>query len=144
MSTTVLPKILLQNVCRLSKRELKWWNSNKQPKKFVATYSTIYLKQHFYEKSNLCSLIGWIVNPIVPLNNDGFVKLPNVRSVKVINICNEMMTFTPTLRSTLPEVLLSHKTYHKTGFNIIVDDLHKSGLGISYTETCFIEDKWAK
>ena len=50
------------------------------------------------------------------------------------------MTFTPTLRSALPQVLLSHKTYHKTVSNIIVDNLHKSGLGISYRETHFLED----
>ena len=54
------------------------------------------------------------------------------------------MAFTLTLQSALPQVLRSHNTYHKTGFNIIVDNLHKSGLGISRTETRFIEDKWAK
>ena len=34
--------------------------------------------------------------------------------------------------------------YRKTGSSTAIDDLHKFGHGISYTETIFIEDKWAE
>ena len=87
----------------------------------------------------------WIFDPNAPFSNDGFVKLPKVKSVKVMKICNDTMKFILTLRSALPQVLLPHNTnYHKTGSNTIVDDYHKPGHGTSYTETRFIEDKWPK
>ena len=38
-------------------------------------------------------------------------------------------------------MLQSHNTYHKTKFNTIIDDLHKLGHRICYTETRFNEDK---
>ena len=34
--------------------------------------------------------------------------------------------------------------YRKTGSSAVIDDSHKFGHGISYTETKFIEDKWAE
>ena len=34
--------------------------------------------------------------------------------------------------------------YRKTGSSTLIDDLHKFGHGISYTETKFIEGKWAE
>ena len=34
--------------------------------------------------------------------------------------------------------------HRKTGSSDIIDTLHKLGYGISYTETLFIEDKWAE
>ena len=61
-----------------------------------------------------------------------------------MKICDYIMTLMPTLRPGLDQVLLSHNTYHKTGSNTIVHDLHKLGHVISYTEVCFNEDKWAE
>ena len=61
------------------------------------------------------------------------MKLSKVKSIKVTKICNGIMTLIPTLRLALGQVLLSHNSYHKTGSNTIVDDLHKLGHGISYT-----------
>ena len=58
-----------------------------------------------------------------------------------MKICDDTMTFIPTLRTALGQVLLSHNTYHKTGSNIIADDLHKLRYWISYTETHFNEDR---
>ena len=34
--------------------------------------------------------------------------------------------------------------YRKTGSSIVINDLHKLGHGISYTETQFIQDKWVE
>ena len=34
--------------------------------------------------------------------------------------------------------------YHKTGSSVVIEDLHKLGNGLSYTETKFVEDKWAE
>ena len=64
--------------------------------------------------------------------------------MKVTKICDDIMTLIPTLKPTLGQELLSLNTYHKTGSSTIVDDLHKLRHGISYTETCFIEDKWTE
>ena len=33
--------------------------------------------------------------------------------------------------------------HRKTGSSDVIQTLHKPGYGISYTETLFIEDKWA-
>ena len=34
--------------------------------------------------------------------------------------------------------------YHKTGSSVVIEDLHKLGHGLSYTETKFVEGKWAE
>ena len=39
---------------------------------------------------------------------------------------------------------MSLTIHRKTGSSDIIDTLHKLGYGISYTETLFIEDKWAE
>ena len=61
-----------------------------------------------------------------------------------MKVCDDIVTLIPTLRPALGQVLLPHKTLHKTGLNTIVDYLYKLRHGISYTETRFNEDKWAK
>ena len=42
----------------------------------------------------------------------------------------------------LSQVLLSLNMCHKTGSSVVIEDLHKLGHGLSYTETKF--DKWAE
>ena len=61
-----------------------------------------------------------------------------------MKVCDDIVTLIPTLRPALGQVLLSHKTLHKTGLNTIVDYLCKLRHGISYTATRFSENKWAK
>ena len=61
-----------------------------------------------------------------------------------MKICDDIITLIATLKPTLGHVLLSLNAYHKTRSSAIVDDLHKLAHGISYTETRFIEDKWAE
>ena len=39
---------------------------------------------------------------------------------------------------------MSLTIHRKTGSSGVTDTLHKLGYGISYTETLFIEDKWAE
>ena len=41
-------------------------------------------------------------------------------------------------------MLLSINTYRKTGSSEVTTDLHRIGHGWSYTETKFMEEKWAK
>ena len=41
-------------------------------------------------------------------------------------------------------MLLPLTLHRKTGSSDIIDTLHKLGYDISYTETLFTEDKWAK
>lgn len=53
-----------------------------------------------------------------------------------MKICDEIMTPIPTLQPALSQVSLSLNTYHKT---VPVDDLHKLGHEMSYTETRFID-----
>ena len=96
------------------------------------------------KNANLYNLIGSIIDLNTRFNNDGFVKLSKSKSIKVMKICDDIMTLIPTLQPALGQVLLSLKTYHKTGSSTIVDDLHKLGHGISYTATRFIENKWVK
>ena len=55
-----------------------------------------------------------------------------------------MESLIPNSCPSLSQVLLSLIEYRKTGSSVIVNDLHKFGHGISYTETKFIEDKWAE
>ena len=81
------------------------------------------------ENTNLYNLLRWIIDPNASFSNNGFVKLSKVKSIKVTKICDDIVTFIPTLRLALGEVLLSHNTYHK-----ITNDLHKLGYGISYKE----------
>ena len=42
------------------------------------------------------------------------------------------------------QVLLSLTMHLKTGSSDVVDTLHRLGHGISYSETLFVEDKWAE
>ena len=58
-----------------------------------------------------------------------------------MKICDDIMTLIPTLQPVILGQVKSLNTYHKTGSSTIVDDLHKLGHGISYTQTRFIEDE---
>ena len=96
------------------------------------------------KNANLYNLIRWIIDPNARFSNYGFAKLSKSKSIKVMKTCDDIMTPIPTLKPALGQVLLSLNTYHKTGSRTIVDDLYKLGHRISYTETYFIEDKWAE
>ena len=98
------------------------------------------------EKGNIClyNLIALIVSPNSPFDIDGSVKLSKVKATKVTKICSDIESLIPNTTPSLCQILLSLSMYRKTGSSTVIDDLHKFGHGIPYTETKFIEDKWAE
>ena len=97
-----------------------------------------------YHSDSLYNLIAWIVNPTSSYDENGIVKLSKPKATKVSKICDDIESLIPNSCPSLSQVLLSLNVYRKTGSSVIVNDLHKFGHGISYTETKFIEDKWAE
>ena len=90
------------------------------------------------------NLIASIVSPNSTLDENGTVRLSKVKATKVSKICDDIETLIPNVKPSLPQVLLSLNIYRKTGSSEVITDLHRIGHGLSYTETKFIEDKWAK
>ena len=97
-----------------------------------------------YHSDNLYNLIAWIVNPISSYNENGIVKLSKPKATKVSKICDDIEFLIPISCPSLSQVILLLNVYRKTGSSDIVNDLYKFGHGISYTETKFIEGKWAE
>ena len=90
------------------------------------------------------NLIASIVNPNSTLDESGTVKLSKVKATKVSKICDDIETLISNAKPSLLQVLLSLNIYRKTGSSKGIIDLHRIGHGLSYTETKFIEDKWAE
>ena len=72
------------------------------------------------------------------------VKLSQVKASKVSKICGDIETLISNAKPPLPQVLLLLNVYRKTGSREVMTDLHRIGHGLSYTETIFIQDKWAE
>ena len=72
------------------------------------------------------------------------VKLSTVKATKVSKICDDIETLIPNAKPSHSQVLLSRNIHRKTGSRKVITDLHRIGHRLSYTETRFIEDKWAK
>ena len=72
------------------------------------------------------------------------VKLCQVKASKVSKICGDIETLISNAKPPLPQVLLLLNVYRKTGSREVMTDLHRIGHGLSYTETIFIQDKWAE
>ena len=98
------------------------------------------------EKGNIClyNLIALIVSPNSPFDIDTSVKLSKGKTTKVAEVCSDVELLIPTTMPSLSQVLLSFSMYKNTGSKTVIDDLHKFGYGISYTETKFIEQKLAE
>ena len=84
-----------------------------------------------------------IINPDARLNDNGRVDLAPSKASKVSQICQDLQALLPNAQPSLDQVLLSLTMHAKTGSSTVVDTLHNLGYGLSYTETVFIEDKWA-
>ena len=82
------------------------------------------------------------MEPYASCDEKGIVKLSVTKATKVSKICADIESLVP--HPALSQVLLSLNMYHKTGSSVVIEDLHKLGHGLSYTETKFIEDKWAE
>ena len=68
------------------------------------------------------------------------VNVSTVKATKVSKISDDIETLIPNAKPSHSQVLLSQII---TGWKVITD-LHRFGQRLSYTETRFIEDKWAK
>ena len=90
------------------------------------------------------NLIASIGSPNSTLDENGTVRLSKVKATKVSKICDDIETLIPNVKPSLPQVLLSLNIYRKAGSSEVITDLHRIGHGLSYTETKFIEDKWAR
>ena len=88
--------------------------------------------------------IAWIINPDARLDEVGKVKLSESRATKVCKIAQDIQALLPHSQPSLDQVLVSLTMHRKTGSQDVVDTLYGLGHGISYTETMFIEDKWAE
>ena len=92
----------------------------------------------------LFNLVSWKVSPNSYAGKDGFIKLSDGKAVKVKEVCQNIQSLIPSAQPSRSQVLLSMTMYGKTGSKNIFNDLHHLGLGISYTELMFIQDKWAE
>ena len=72
------------------------------------------------------------------------MKLSKVKSTKVTKIFSDIESLIPNTTRSLSQVLLSISVYGKTSSSTVIDDLHNFSHAIRYTETEFIEDKWAE
>ena len=61
-----------------------------------------------------------------------------------MQICRNIESLLPNAQPSLDQVLLSLILHRKTCSKDILDTFHRLGLGISYTEALFIENKWAE
>ena len=59
------------------------------------------------KNTNLYNLIGWIIDANARFSNDGFVKVLKNKSVKVMKICDDIISVIPTLKPVLGQMLLS-------------------------------------
>ena len=87
-------------------------------------------------------MIALIVSPNSPFAIDSSVKRSKNKATKVTKICAEIESLITSTTLSLPNTTLSLSMYRKTGSGCVIDDFHKFGHGISYTETKFIEGKW--
>ena len=66
------------------------------------------------------------------------------KATKVKKIRSDIKSLISNTTPSLSQILLSLSMYKKTGSSTVIDDLHKFGHGISYTETKFIKDNWTE
>ena len=90
------------------------------------------------------NLSSWIIYPCGQLDDTGLLKLPKSKAEKVLQVCQNIESLLPNIKPSLDQALLSLTMHRKTGSRDVIYTLHKLGYGIFYTETLFIEDKWAE
>ena len=93
---------------------------------------------------HLVNLLSWIIYPRGQLDDSGKVKVPKHKAAKIQQLAQSIESILPNAQPSLDQVLLSLTMYRKTGSSAVVETINKLGYGISYTETVFIEDKWAE
>ena len=93
---------------------------------------------------DLYNFLALLVSPDSSFDNTGTVRISESKTTKIIKICEDIESLVPTRKPSLSQVLLSLTMHRKTASSNVVDTIHDSGHGISYTETIFIQDKWAE
>ena len=89
--------------------------------------------------------MSWIIDPCAPIGEDGMVKISSKKkSLKIQQISRNLVSLMPSPQPSLDQVLLSMILHRKTGSRDVVDTIHLLGYGVSYTQTLFMEDKWAE
>ena len=78
----------------------------------------------------LFNLVSWIVSPNSYAGKNGFVKLSDRKAVKVKEICQNIQSLVPSVKSSQSQILLSMTMCGKTGSKNVINDLHHLGLGI--------------
>ena len=118
---------------------------SKEKRQWPPTPQDILEEKNINTSNNtLLNLIASIVSPNSTLDENGTVKLSKVKATKVSKICDDIETLIPNAKPSLSQVLLSLNIYRKTCSSEVITYLHRIGHGLSYTETKFIEDKWAE
>ena len=93
---------------------------------------------------DLYNLLAWIIFPRGQIGKNGRVELPKTKAEKVSQLAQNVISLMPYASPSMDQILLSLTMHRKTGSSTVIDTLHSLGHGISYTETSFIEDKWAE
>ena len=89
--------------------------------------------------------MSWNLDPRAPIGEVGMVKISSKRkSLKIQHISRNLVSLLPSAQPSLDQVLLSLILHRKPGSRDVVHTIHLLGYGISYTQTLFIEDKWAE
>ena len=92
---------------------------------------------------NLYNFLALVVSPYSTIDNTGTVRLSESKATKITKICEDIESLVPTCKPALSQVLFSLNMHRRTASKNVVTDLHGFGHGISYTDTIFIQDKWA-
>ena len=94
--------------------------------------------------TDLLNLVTWIIYPRAALDGRVEVVLPKRKRTKVHQLVHNIKLLLPKSTPALDQVLLSVTQHVKTGPQDVVDTVHKLGYGIFYTDTIFVQDKWAE
>ena len=102
------------------------------------------LEDNTNANTNLLNLISWIIYPRAALDGRGEAVLPKRKRRKVHQFVHNIKLLLPKPKPALDQVLLSVTLRAKTGSQDVIDTVNKLGYGISYTDTIFVQDKWAE
>ena len=93
---------------------------------------------------NLYNFLALVASPYSTIDNTCTVRLSESKATKITKICEDIESLVPTCKPSLSQMLFSLNSHRRTGSSNVVNDIHDFGHGISYTDTLFIEDKWAE
>ena len=125
--------VMMKNLSRLLSYEIR---TNNLKKPWLPTPQDI-LNDTFMKNTNLYNLIGWIIDPNASFSYHGFVKLSKFKSIKVMKICDDIMTLYQRYDQHLA------KCYHPLIFFIKPVPVPLLMCYINWGMR-FIDDKWAE